>query len=139
MILLVTHEVEFAKEMGHLLEAEGYPVMLAFQGSDVLTMVSQENPQLIIVNLYLRNPSGLEVLRQLRREGYAGKIIMLAGNSVSSEIHQALFLGIDQILGQPVSFQQILSAVRVALGPPLAPHDLGTRPIEYYSPFAYLP
>lgn len=32
MILLVTHEVAFAKQMAGLLEAQGYSVMLAFQG-----------------------------------------------------------------------------------------------------------
>lgn len=70
----MTHEVEFAKHVGRLLEAQGYPVMLAFQGSDVPTLVTQGNPQLIVVNLYLRNPSGLEVLRQLRTQGYVGKL-----------------------------------------------------------------
>jgi DNA-binding response OmpR family regulator len=135
MILLVTHEVEFAKHVGCLLEAHGYSVMLASRGSDVATVMTQGNPQLIIVNLYLRNPSGLEILRELRARGYAGKIIVLAGNSVSSEIPQALCLGIDQVIGQPVSFNQILSAVRVAIGPPGKNEDHVAGEI---APFAHL-
>ena len=119
MILLATHEVEFAKQMARLLEARGYPVMLAFDGSDVPALVTEGNPRLVVVNLYLQNPSGLEVLQQLRDQGYAGKIIVLAGYSASSEIQRALLLGIDQVLGQPVSFNQIVSAVRVAIGPSL--------------------
>jgi len=139
LILLVTHEVEFAKHVGRLLEAQGYPVMLAFQGSDVPTLVTQGNPQLIVVNLYLRNPSGLEVLRELRARGYAEKIIVLAGHSVSSEIPQALCLGIDQVLGQPVSFNQIVSAVRVAIGSPVKNEDHAARQIESYAQLANIP
>lgn len=117
MILLVTHEVDFAKHMTRFLEAQGYPVMVAFQGSEVPALVTQGNPQLIIVNLYLRNPSGLEILRQLRTQGYTGKIIVLAGFSTSAEIPRAFYFGVDQVVGQPVSVHHLASAVRVAIGP----------------------
>jgi DNA-binding response OmpR family regulator len=136
MILLVTHEIEFAKQMGRLLEAQGYPVTLAFEGSDVPTLMTQENLQLIIVNLYVQNPSGLEVLRQLRAQGYAGKIIVLGGYSASTEIRQALLLGIDQILGQPVSYSQLDAAVHVAIGHPVKNEDHVERPVEPYSHLA---
>ena len=139
MILLVTHEVEFAKQMGRLLEAQGYPVMLAFDGSDVPALVTEVSPRLVIMNLYLQNPSGLEVLRQIRRHGYARKIIVLAGYSASSEIQRALLLGIDQVIGQPVSFNQIISAVRVAIGPPPKNEVHIGRPSEYYSHLAKMP
>jgi DNA-binding response OmpR family regulator len=117
MVLLVTHEAEFAKQLTRFLGAQGYPVMLAFQGSEVPSLVTEGNPQLIIVNLYLRNPSGLEVLRQLRTQGYAGKIIVLAGYSTSTEMPRAFYFGVDQVLGQPVSLHHLASAVRVAIGP----------------------
>ena len=139
MIFLVTHEVEFAKQMGRLLEAQGYPVKLAFEGSDVPTLVTQENSQLIIVNLYVQNPSGVEVLRQLRAQGYAGKIIVLGGYSASTEIRQALLLGIDQILGQPVSYSQLDAAVRVAIGHPAKNEDHVEGPVESYSHLATMP
>ncbi len=139
MILLVTHEVVFAKQMASLLEAEGYSVMLAFQGSEVPTLVSQRNPRLIVLNLYLQNPSGLEVLRQLRVQGYAGKIIVLAGYSTSTEIPRALFFGVDQVLGQPVSLNHLVSAVRVAIGPPVTNEDPVGGEIESYAHFANIP
>ncbi len=117
MVLLVTHEVEFAKHMTLFLEAQGYPVMLTFEGSEVPSLVTQGNPQLIIVNLYLRNPSGLDVLRQLRAQGYAGKIIVLASYSTSTEMPRAFYFGVDQVLGQPVSLHHLASAVRASIGP----------------------
>lgn len=138
MILLVTYEVDFAKHMTRFLEAQGYPVMVAFQGSEVPALVTQGNPQLIIVNLYLRNPSGRVVLRQLRTQGYTGKIIVLAGYSTGAEIPQALVLGIDQILGQPVSVSHLVSAVRVAIGPSVKSEDQVARSIGSYAHLATL-
>lgn len=117
MILLVTPEVEFSKQMANWLEAKGYPVKLAFQGDKVLARVRQGNPELIVVNLYLRNPSGLEVLRQLRAEGYAGKIIVLASKSTSTEIPQSLFFGVHHVLGLPLSLNLLISSVHLAIGP----------------------
>ncbi|GJL60698.1 MAG: hypothetical protein NPIRA03_35550 [Nitrospirales bacterium] len=117
MILLVTQEDEFAKHMARFLAAKGYPVMLTFQGSEVPTLVTQGNPQLIIVNLYLRNPSGIGILRQLRAQGYVGKIIVLADYSTTTEVHRPFYDGVDQVLGQPLSLLHLLTAVRVAIGP----------------------
>ena len=92
--------------------------MLAFKGSDVPALVSEGNLRLVAVSLYLQNPSGWEVLRQFRAQGYAGKILVLSGYSASTEIQRALLLGIDQVLGQLVFFVQIVSAVRAAIGFP---------------------
>lgn len=64
---------------------------------------------------------------------------MLAGYSASSEIPQALVLGIDQVLGQPVSINQIVSAVRVAIGPPVKNEDRVGRQIESYAHSVNMP
>ncbi len=122
--------------MNRLLKAQGYPIMLAFDGSDVPTLVTEGNPRLVNVNWYLQNPSGLEVLQQLRAQGYAAKIIVLAGYSASTEIPRALFFSIDQVLGQPVSFNQIVSAVRVGIGSLVTDKDQPCRSNESFVPLA---
>lgn len=64
---------------------------------------------------------------------------MLAGYSASTEIHRAVCLGIDQVLGQLVSFHQVGSAVRVAIGPPLLNEVQGDGQTEFYSHLAKMP
>ncbi len=98
--------------------------------------MTQVNPQRIVVSLDLQISSGLEVLRQLRTEGHTGKIIQLARNSVSSEIPRALLLVIDQVLGQPASFNQIVSAVRVGIGSAVPDNDQPCRSNESFVPLA---
>ncbi|HBP90371.1 MAG TPA: hypothetical protein DD706_22090 [Nitrospiraceae bacterium] len=118
------------------MKAQGYAPMPAYQWFHEPTLLTQADPQAVIVNGYWQNSSGVDALGQHRREGYAGKIIFPAGNSVSSEIPQALWLGIDQVPGRPVSFNQVVSAVGVAIGTPVASEDQSCRKNQSHVPLA---
>jgi len=58
----------------------------------------------------------MDMLRQLRAEGYAGKVVVLGGQSTQSLIQEVTRLGALQIVGRPFNASQILGAVRVANG-----------------------
>ena len=128
----LAYEIEFAKQMACSLEAQGYSVILAFHGSEVPILVSQRNPRLIVLNFYLRHPSGLEVLQQLRVKGYTGKIIVLAGYSAGAEISRTLLFGVDQVLGQPVPVNHLVSAAHVAIGPPVKIQVSAEKPMNLF-------
>ncbi len=53
-------------------------------------------------------------LRQLREEGYSGKVVVLGGPSTQALTPEATHLGALQIVGRPFSANQVLGAVRVA-------------------------
>jgi len=116
MILLVSHKPEIAQTLSNMLKAEGYPVTILAEGDECVPSILAFSPNLLLVDLYIQNPSGLEVLRQVRARGYAGKIIVLSGVSLSSAIPLAMRFGVDQVLGPPLDFGQVLSAVHVAIG-----------------------
>ena len=73
---------------------------------------------MVVVDLYLQNPNGLSLLYQLREQGYGGKIILLGGLSISTEVPQALRCGVEQIIGYPIALGQVEGAIRAALGLP---------------------
>ena len=76
--------------------------------------VFRHQPSLVILDLYLTHPSGIEVLRQLRAEGYSGKVVVLGGQSTQSLAPEATQLGALQIMRRPFDANQVLGAVRVA-------------------------
>lgn len=123
MILFVTHETEFGEKTVEWLRERGYAVSLSCQGTEALKRVAQTCPSLVLLDLYLQDPNGLEILHQLRRQGFEGKVIALAGISVSTEIPKVYHLGVEQVLGGPLSFGQLESAIRSAIGPP-PPQDV---------------
>ena len=114
MLLVATNEKGFRTEMKKVLAEKGDFCVMAETGQEVLDQVNQIYPDVIILDLYLKEPSGLEVLRRLRAQGYVGKVIVLAGHSVQTMIPEAFRLGALQIVGRPLHVHHVLGAVRVA-------------------------
>ncbi|GJL62708.1 MAG: hypothetical protein NPIRA04_13620 [Nitrospirales bacterium] len=64
-------------------------------------MTAQLQPLVVLLDMYVSHPSGLEVLRELRAHGFKGKVVLLGGSSMSSVISQAHHLKVDQVVGGP--------------------------------------
>ncbi len=62
----------------------------------------------------MSHPSGLDILRQLRIQGYGGKVVVLGGQSTQSLTSEAMRLGTLQIVGCPFNANQVLGAAGVA-------------------------
>jgi len=130
MIMVITFRDDFRHQVLPYLQEHGFEVCIPPHRQDVLPMVAEQQPLAVLLDLYVTNPSGLEVLGELRAHGYKGKVIVLAGSSISSKIPQAYPLGVDQVIGGPQGFDgplilqlsQILSAIRTALHPSIAKH-----------------
>ena len=116
MLLIATIDPILRSHLQHRLTEKGDPFLLLEEGENIVDSVFCHRPSLVILDLYLTHPSGLAILRQLRAEGYAGKVVMLGGQSTQSLTQEATRLGALQIMGRPFSANQVLGAVRVAKG-----------------------
>jgi DNA-binding NarL/FixJ family response regulator len=73
------------------------------------------------LDLYLAQPSGAEVLRWLRQDGYHGKVIVLSGESMVSVLHDVQSLGLDKVvhiparIGECFDFGEVMIAIGTAL------------------------
>src|SRR5947209_20627565 len=68
-ILVVDDEAVLVETIAYNLEQAGYAVVTAADGASALEAAQREKPDLIILDLMLPEMDGLEVCRQLRREG----------------------------------------------------------------------
>lgn len=114
MLLIATIDPILRANLQQTLTEKGDPFLLLEEGEEIVDSVFRHNPSLVILDLYLAHPSGLAILRQLRAEGYSGKVVVLGGQSVQSLAPEATRLGALQIVGRPFDANQILGAVRVA-------------------------
>ncbi|WP_447968515.1 DUF2934 domain-containing protein [Nitrospira sp. M1] len=101
MIMVCTFREDFRQHIALFLRERGYEVCVPSHRQDVLTMVTQEQPLVVLLDMYVTHPSGLEVLRDLRAHGFKGKVVLLGGSSMSSVISHAYHLGVDQVVGGP--------------------------------------
>ncbi|GJL48800.1 response regulator [Candidatus Nitrospira salsa] len=101
MIMIVTHQPQLRNELIEHLSLHGYEVLVPPHRQDVCALVQETNPQVIIIDLYVADPNGLEIVERLRRQGFTGRILIIAGASVRSAVPEALRRGADQAIGGP--------------------------------------
>ncbi len=116
MLLIATIDPILRRHLGETLTQKGDSFLLLDEGDDIVEAVLRHNPSMVILDLYLSHPSGLTILRQLRDKGFAGKVVVLGGQSTQTLTHEATRLGALQIVGRPFNASQVLGAVRVAGG-----------------------
>jgi CheY-like chemotaxis protein len=77
-----------------------------FQGisdsSLVLTKMTIECPDIIILDYNMLPDDGLLVLRKIRWAGYTVPVILISGSRNPEIIEQALELGVDYVLSKPI-------------------------------------
>lgn len=126
MILIVTFHEEFREKISAFLSEKGYEVCVPPHRQDVVPLVKEKSPLVVVLDMYVAEPSGLEVLRELRAQNYSGKVVALAGTSVSSLMSEAFHLGVDQVIGGfqgsggAMNLDQVESAIKMALHPGIA-------------------
>ncbi len=65
-ILVVDDEQEIVRVLRRSLSAHGYMVLVATSGEEAMEVVSQQRPDLLLLDLLLPGMSGLEVCRKVR-------------------------------------------------------------------------
>lgn len=116
MLLIATAEAVFRKRFIDRLLQHGELCLEATTGEQVLNQVRHAHPEVIVMDLYLQDPDGLEVVRQLRAEGYTGIIILMGGQTIESLMPEAFRLGALQVCGRPLDVERVMGALRVARG-----------------------
>jgi len=112
-ILVVDDEPQIRDLLKRFLSLRGYKVRVASDGQQALTMVEQQAPQLIVLDVYMPGINGVEVLRQLRRKKYTGGVILLTGSQDDKLLQEALDLGSVDVMGKPVDLERLALAIQV--------------------------
>ncbi len=119
-ILLVDDEKNFVIVMKSRLENAGYEISAAYDGLEAIEKVSQERPDLIILDLVLPKMDGYKVCQKLKSDDkYKGiPIIMLTarGKGLDLERIVAMEFGADAYLTKPFEPKELLSKIKELLG-----------------------
>jgi len=77
-VLLADDNRAFLQHVEDLLEDSYQVIGTVVDGSSVCAEVSRLQPDLMVLDISMGQYSGIEIARQLRREGYAGQIVFLS-------------------------------------------------------------
>jgi DNA-binding response OmpR family regulator len=130
-ILLVDDEQPIQTLLSFPLQRDGYEVVQASDGREALARFSEEQFDLVVLDVMLPRMDGLEVCRRLRAKSSV-PIIMLTAKSEEIDKVLGLELGADDYITKPFSMREFRSRVKAALrraGMAGSEED-GERPIE---------
>ncbi len=113
-ILVVDDEREIVRALRRSLAAHGYAVLVAKSGEEAIEIVSQQRPDLLLLDLLLPGMSGLEVCRRVREVSNI-PIIVLSVKDAERDKVEALDLGADDYVAKPFGMNEVLARVRAAL------------------------
>ena len=116
-ILIVEDEPAQREMLGYNLESEGYRISTAVNGEEALLLISEEAPDIIVLDWMLPNVSGIEVCRQVksRPETREIPVIMLSARSEEGDKVRGLEIGADDYVTKPYSVTELMARVRSQL------------------------
>ena len=111
-ILIIDDEESIRTVFQVALEGAGYRVLTAENGKHGLRLLQRQTVDLILVDIFMPEMDGLELIPLLRKTHPASKIIAISGGSSEWDyLDSAMYLGAHDALKKPCSIQEVLAAV----------------------------
>jgi two-component system, sensor histidine kinase and response regulator len=116
-ILAVDDEPHILSIVSRVLKAEGHETITASNGSDGIRAAHEQRPDLILCDIVMPEPNGLEVLATLRRDRATASIpvVFLTGVPDPKQLRAGRALGAEDYLLKPFTKQELLHAVEARL------------------------
>jgi len=118
-ILLIDDGDLLREAIGELLESNGYVVVSAGAGDAGLAMFRAAAPDLVITDLTMPEPNGLDIVRILSKEVPRPRVMVISGGAERldslSSLRRAQAIGADKILEKPFRAKRLLEMVNAIL------------------------
>lgn len=118
-IVLVDDHTLFRKGLAELLEREGVVSVAAITGNpdEVPDLLRQHRPDVLILDLNLGGADGINVMQQLRSDGFDLPVLMLTVSEAEEDLARALRNGANGYLLKSMEPDEVLDAImRAARG-----------------------
>ncbi|GAO53570.1 response regulator [Novosphingobium sp. MD-1] len=112
-ILVVDDEPAIRRLLHASLARAAYRVVEAGSGRETLAAVQIDKPELVLLDLGLRDRDGLELIPIIKAAGAA--VIVVSARDATDEKVAALDLGADDFVAKPFDSEEVLARIRAAL------------------------
>jgi two-component system nitrogen regulation response regulator NtrX len=114
-VLIIDDEENILKTLSGILKGEGHETVTAPTGGDGLARAGEQAVDCVLLDVWLPDIDGLQVLRELKREDPMRPVIMMSGHSTISTAVEATKLGAFTFLEKPLDLDKLLLTLRNAL------------------------
>jgi CheY-like chemotaxis protein len=117
-VLIIEDEADAAELFAEMMRVSGFHVLKTTNSAPALSMMSAHKPDVVILDIMMPETSGLDILRQMRRDPeLAGvPVVVVSAKSMPADIKNGMEAGASTYLSKPVGFLELKEAVEKAMG-----------------------
>ena len=112
-IMIIEDEPDAAELFAEMMRLNGHRVLKTYSSTPALTLIAQEKPDLIILDIMMPDISGLEVLHYVRNAPELATIpvVIVSAKATPADVAAGLEAGASIYLTKPVSYMDLKNAV----------------------------
>ena len=117
-ILIADDEHKIIMTLEYTFRKSGYEVFIARDGSEVLELLKEEIPDVILLDIMMPNVDGYTTLQEIKKQNQLAecKVIFLSAKSNPRDIEKGIALGADAYITKPYSIKKLVQQVEELLG-----------------------
>lgn len=112
-VLIAEDDPDIASTLARGLKMEGYEPAIAHDGAAAMLLVRDMPCDAAVVDMMLGDDRGDELVRDLRRDGMQGPILILSALSSVDDRTAGLDSGADDYIAKPFDFKELMARFRV--------------------------
>ena len=109
-ILIIEDEPDIAGILEYLLRDEGYEVTVAYTGEEGLRLITEQEYNLIVLDLFLPGIDGLTVCNRIKQSSTI-PIIILSARDGDSDVVSGLEIGAEDYITKPFNHREFILRV----------------------------
>jgi two-component system nitrogen regulation response regulator NtrX len=107
-VLIVDDEKAICASLTGILSDEGYEVSSAHDGDQALKALEDEDPDLLLLDIWMPGKDGMEVLELIKKRSPGLPVIMISGHGTVETAVKATKLGAFDFIEKPLDMDKIL-------------------------------
>ena len=115
IVMLIDDEEGIRESLSGIFEDEGYSVLTASSGEEALNILKEQNPDLILLDVWLPGIDGIQTLNEIKKLKPDLPVIMISGHGNIELAVKATRNGAYDFLEKPLSLERVLLVANRAL------------------------
>ena len=114
-VLLVDDEEEFVTTLAERLQLRNIIPLVATDGNEALRIIDTERPPVVVMDVMMPVPGGLDVLQQIKSRYPKIQVILLTGQGSTQDGIKGMRLGAFDYLMKPVKIEGLIRKMNEAV------------------------
>ncbi|MEW6287483.1 MAG: response regulator [Chloroflexota bacterium] len=117
-VFIIEDEEDAAELFAEMMRLSGFRVVKTSRSAPAIAMMIADKPDLVLLDIMMPEVSGLDILRQMRRDPNLANIpvIVVTAKGMPTDIKNGMEAGASTYLTKPVGFLELKEAVERVLG-----------------------